>query len=109
MAIMGVSCASPDVPGVVGVAVTERGREATTRARQRADSARWTLETAVFLFTVNIITMILLFEGIGTVVVGPVAFFGLVMVWIVGSRQGKKLYGQFYIEELLKYDKERDR
>ena len=77
---------------------------AARAARTRSRSSRWTLETAVFLFAILIMTVILLFEGLGTVVVAPIAFFGLIMVWVVGWREGKQLYDQYYIEEMAKYD-----
>lgn len=78
--------------------------QAARAARSRARSSRWTLETAVFLFAILIMTVILLFEGLGTAVVAPVAFFGLIGVWVVGWREGKQLYDQYYIEEMAKYD-----
>ena len=79
--------------------------QAAERARERANASRWNLETAVFLFAIMLLTLILLFEGIGTEIVAPVAFFGLVMVWFVGWRQGKQLRVRFYIEELYMSDR----
>lgn len=70
------------------------------RAAERARVARWDLNVAVFLFAVLIIVIILLSQGIGVEVVAPVAIFGLSMVWLVGWRQGRKLYADFYQEEL---------
>ncbi len=75
-------------------------RLAARRATERARVARWDLNVAVFLFAVLIIVIILLFQGIGVEVVAPVAVFGLSMVWLVGWRQGRKLYEDFYQEEL---------
>ena len=73
---------------------------AARRAGLRARDARWDLDIAVFLFGVLTIVIILLFQGIVVEVVGPVALFGLVMVWYVGWRRGKQLYQIFYEEEL---------
>ena len=78
----------------------EMERTATQRARDRAQAARWDLDIAVFLFAVLIIVIILLFQEIGIEVVAPIAIFSLVMVWLVGWRQGKQLYQRFYDEEL---------
>ncbi len=75
-------------------------RLAARRAAERARVARWDLNVAVFLFAVLIIVIILLSQGIGVEVVAPVAIFGLSMVWLVGWRQGRKLYADFYQEEL---------
>ena len=77
-------------------------RLATKRARERANASRWSLETAVFLFTILILILILLFGGVATKIVAPVGFLGLTLVWLVGWRQGEQLYGIFYKEELLR-------
>ena len=53
---------------------------AAQRATVRARTARWDLNVAIFLFTVLIIIIILLFHGIGIEIVAPVAIFGLAMV-----------------------------
>jgi len=79
---------------------------ATQRAEDRANAARWNLEIAIFLFAVLIIIIILLFQEIGIEIVGPVAIFGLAMVWLVGWRQGRQLYQRFYDEELAKLERE---
>ena len=75
---------------------------AILRARDRTRAARWDLDAAVFLFTVLIIIIILLFQRIGIEIVAPVAIFGLAMVWLLGWRRGKQLYQRFYDEELSK-------
>ncbi|MFC1941466.1 hypothetical protein ACFLWL_03610 [Chloroflexota bacterium] len=80
---------------------------AAQRAKVRANAARWNLDIAVFLFGVLIIIIILLFEGITTEIVSPIAIFGLVMVWLCGWRQGKQSYERFYKEELSKLEYER--
>jgi len=81
---------------------TEAEATAAQTARDRANVARWDLDIAVFLFAVLIIVMILLFQGIGIEVVGPIAIFGLSMVWLVGWRRGRQLFKRFYEEELSK-------
>ena len=84
----------------------ENEQMAAWRARDRARTARWDLDIAVFLFAVLIIVMILLFQGIGIEIVAPVAIFGLAMVWLVGARRGRQLYQRFYDEELSKLELE---
>jgi len=81
-------------------------RTAAQNAKIRARVARWDLDIAVFLFVVLIIVIILLFQDVGIEVVGPVAIFGLTMVWLVGWRRGKQLYQRFYDEELAKLEPE---
>ena len=79
---------------------------AARRAGKRAKDARWDLNIAVFLFAVLIIVIILLFQGISIEIVAPVALFGLIMVWLVGWRQGRQLYQSFYQEELAKLERD---
>ena len=79
---------------------------AILRARDRARNARWDLNIAIFLFAILILVIILLFQGIGIEIVAPIAIFGLVMVWLVGWRQGRQLYQRFYEEELSKLEYE---
>jgi Flp pilus assembly protein TadB len=80
---------------------TEIEQGAAQRARDRAKMDTWTLDIAVFLFAILIIIVMLLFQGISLEVVAPVAFFGLVMVWLVGWRRGRQLYQRHYNDELL--------
>jgi Flp pilus assembly protein TadB len=98
-----------DKAGVPEQENEEIKRLAARRAGLKARDARWDLDIAVFLFGVLTIVIILLFQGIVVEVVGPVALFGLVMVWYVGWRRGKQLYQIFYEEELadLKKDLEK--
>jgi hypothetical protein len=77
-------------------------KQAADRATVRAQGARWDLNIAIFLFLVLIIVLILLFQGIDIAIVAPTAIFGLTSVWLAGWQRGKKLYGIFYEEELIK-------
>ncbi len=92
----------PDKDEAASQDMQEVEQVASRRARNRASVARWDLNVTVFLFAVLIIVMILLFQGVRTEIVAPIALFGLAMVWLVGWRQGRKLYGEFYSEELSK-------
>lgn len=88
-------------PNKMPVCVTpEMERAAARRARDRANSAKWSLEVAVFLFAVLIIVVILLFQDFAVEIVGPVALIGLSLVWLTGWRQGKRMYQPFLEEEL---------
>ncbi|MFC2036185.1 hypothetical protein ACFLUJ_08735 [Chloroflexota bacterium] len=76
---------------------------ATQRARDRAGAARWDLNTAIFLFAVLILVIILVtYTKMGIETVAPVAVFGLVMVWLVGWRRSKNLYQRYLNEELAR-------
>ncbi len=84
----------------------EMERTAAQRAKVRARTARWDLDTAVFAFAILIIVIILQFQGVVVEIVAPVALFGLTMVWLVGWRRGRQLYQRFYDEELSKLGQE---
>jgi len=75
-------------------------RVAMQRARDKANLARWGLNVVIFLFAVLITIIILVSQGIGTDVVGPLAIFGLATVWLMGWRRWSQLYQRFYAEEL---------
>ncbi len=85
----------------------ERERLAIQRAKDRARTARWDLNIAIFLFVVLIIVIILLFQGFALEIVAPVAIIGLGMVWLTGWRQGRQLFERFCEEELAKLEYER--
>jgi len=91
-----------DAVEVVKEVSAELEQTATRRARDRAKASKWDLDVATFLFAVLIIIILLLFQGIGTEIVAPIAIFGLAMVWLVGWRHEKQLYQRFYNEELSK-------
>ena len=82
---------------------------AIQRASERARTARWDLNIAIFLFAILIIIIILLFQGFTLEVVAPIAVVGLGLVWLVGWRQGRQLYERFLEEELAKLEFERTR
>jgi len=75
-------------------------RVAMQRARDKANLARWGLNAVIFLFAVLITIIILVSQGIGTDVVGPLGIFGLATVWLMGWRRWSQLYQRFYAEEL---------
>jgi|SRR3990172_54061 len=79
----------------------EMERAAAQRASERARVARWDLNIAIFLFAVLILVIILVtYTKMGIELVGPIAAFGLGMVWLEGWRRERQLYRRFYEEEL---------
>jgi len=69
-------------------------------ARNRANVAKWGLNVVIFLFVILITIIILISQGIGTEIVGPLAIFGLATVWLMGWRRGSQLYQRICAEEL---------
>jgi hypothetical protein len=87
----------------------ENEQKVVQRARDRARTARWDLNIAIFLFAVLIIIIILLFQGVTIEIVAPIAVVGLGLVWLTGWRQGRQLYERFLEEEIAKLEFERSR
>jgi type VI protein secretion system component VasK len=73
---------------------------ARNRAKQRAYTARWNLDIAIFAFAVLIAVVVLLSQDVRLEIVAPVAIVGLALVWLAGWWHGRKLLAGFYLEEL---------
>ncbi len=69
-------------------------------ASNRVDVAKWGLNLVIFLFAILITIIILTSLGVGIGIVAPLAISGLAIAWLVGWRQGRRLYQRFYDEEL---------
>jgi len=80
--------------------IQEIKRTAAQRARTKANAEMWSLDIAIFMLAVLVLILILLSQGIGTEIALPIAIFGLSMGWLVGWRQGRRLYESYYNEEL---------
>jgi len=74
---------------------------ATQVARNRADVARWGLNLVIFLFTVMIIIIVMNGQDISIDIIAPTAITGLSIAWIAGWQKGRRLFQDFYAEELL--------
>ena len=73
---------------------------AAKRAKDKALSARWNVNIVILSYTVLATILLLRFEGVAIEIVSPVAIVGLAMIWLAGWMRGKKLYKQFYEQEL---------
>ena len=71
-------------------------RFAESRARDRARSARWDLDIAVFYFSVMFLVIILVYLNIVIEIVAPVAIAGLVVGWLMGWKKGRQKFQGFY-------------
>jgi uncharacterized integral membrane protein len=85
----------------------EMEQTALHRAKDRARSARWDLNIAVFLFAILILIIILAtYTPVGLEGVASVAAVGLALVWLAGWRREKKLFLRFYKEETASLEQE---
>lgn len=73
---------------------------ATRTARSKTNVAKWDLNILIFLFVVLVVVIILISLEIDTIIVAPVAAFGLAMIWLMGWRRGKQLFQHYFTEEL---------
>jgi len=95
-----------DEAEIIEQVALEMLQTAAQKARDRAKTARWDLDVAIFSFAVLIIVIILLSQGIGIEIVALAAIAGLAMVWLAGWSRGRELYERFYNEELSKLGQE---
>ena len=75
-------------------------RLAAQIANHKTDIAKWDYNNVVFLFAVLATVLILVSLDVDTKIVAPVAILGLAVAWLRGRRRGKKLFQEFYAEEL---------
>jgi len=73
---------------------------AADRAANRIRTARWDLTGVVLAYATLGAVLILRLEGIAIEFVAIIGIFGLLLVWFIGWKRGKKLFRQFYNEEL---------
>ena len=83
--------------------VQEIKRTAAQQAKEKANAEMWSVDIAAFMLGVLAIILILRFQGLRAEIAVPIAIFGLGMGWIVGWRQGRRLYKIYYDEELARY------
>ncbi len=91
---------------VTGHVTSDLERTAALRARDSANTAKWDLNVAIFLFAVLIVVMMMSFGEAPLEAVAPVAVIGLAMAWFMGRQKGKKLYRRLYEEELSRLTRE---
>ncbi len=77
----------------------EKELTAIHTAKEKANAAKWGLNSVVALFGILIVVIILIARDTDINLVGGLAALGLLTVWIVGWRRGKQLYSRFYVEE----------
>ena len=81
---------------------TIEGREqlALEKASEKVKGARWDLSVAVTAYAILSAVVLLRLEGLGIELVAAIAVLGLVIVWLIGWRRGKRLLKRYYDEEL---------
>jgi len=73
------------------------------KARDRATTLRWNANILI-LVSINFITVVILtLQGANSVIVAPVAVFGLLLVWVVSWLQAQRMEKRFFRQEMQSY------
>jgi DNA-binding CsgD family transcriptional regulator len=78
--------------------------QAAKRANEKALSARWNVNIVIFANAVFVAVVLMGIEGVAVEILAPVAVVGLSMIWLVSWLRWRRLYHQFYEEELSQID-----
>jgi DNA-binding CsgD family transcriptional regulator len=74
------------------------------RASDKALSARWNVNIVIFANAVFAAVVLMGLEGVAIEILAPVAAAGISMIWLVSRLRWKRLYHQFYEQELSELD-----
>jgi Ca2+/Na+ antiporter len=81
----------------------ETRKRAALNAKYAANTAKWNLNSAIFLFGIIILVIILAMLRVNVWLNGIVAFTGLFLVWVTGQRKAKKLFRHYFEWELARH------
>ena len=81
-------------------------RVAAERAKSRTNTERWNRDSTVFAYSILLIVILLLNNGVNTTIVSVVGIAGLFLIWLMGREQGKQLFKDIYREEKAKLQHE---
>jgi predicted transcriptional regulator len=85
----------------------ETKQKANRIARYRASAAMWTLEVAIFLYSIlTLIIILATYTKVRLEIVAAVAIVGLAIVWMAGWRRERALYQLYYDEEVSRLEEE---
>ena len=73
-------------------------------ANEKALSARWNVNIVIFANAVLAAVVLMGLEGVAIEILAPVAAAGISMIWLVSWLRCKRLYRQFYEQELSELD-----
>lgn len=90
------------------IEAVERAQSVKQRVAKRADekalSARWNVNIVIFANAVFAAVVLMGLEGVAIEILAPVSAAGIIMIWLVSWLRWKKLYRQFYEQELSELD-----
>jgi len=70
------------------------------RANDKALSARWNVNIVIFANAIFAAVVLMGLEGVAIEILAPVAAAGIGMIWLISWLRCKRLYRQFYEQEL---------
>jgi DNA-binding CsgD family transcriptional regulator len=74
------------------------------RANEKALSARWNVNIVIFANAIFVAVVLMGLQGVAIEILAPIAAVGIGMIWLVSWIRWKKLYRQFYEQELSELD-----
>lgn len=74
------------------------------RANDKALSLRWNVNIVIFANAVFVAVVLMGLEGVAIEILAPVAVVGLSLIWILSRFRWKRLYNEFYRQELMELD-----
>ena len=69
-------------------------------ANEKALSARWNVNIVIFANAIFVAVVLMGLEGVAIEILAPVAAVGIGMIWLISRIRWKRLYHQFYEQEL---------
>ncbi len=84
----------------------ETRKKAALKARYAASASRWNLNTALSLFGLIILVLVMGMVKVNLILTVAVAIFGLSTVWLLARRKSKKLFGRYYEWEIARHPDE---
>lgn len=79
-------------------------QQVAKRANDKALSARWNVNIVIFANAIFAAVVLMGLEGVAIEILAPIAAVGIGMIWLVSWIRWKKLYRQFYEQELSELD-----
>ena len=74
------------------------------RANEKALSARWNVNIVILANAIFVAVVLMGLEGVAIEILAPVAAVGIGMIWLISRIRCKRLYHQFYEQELSELD-----
>jgi DNA-binding CsgD family transcriptional regulator len=79
-------------------------QQVAKRANDKALSTSWNVNIVIFANSLCVAVVLMGIEGVAIEILAPVAAVGIGMIWFISRIRRKRLYHQFYEQELAELD-----